>query len=234
MTERKKPTAISTGQEKKPKLKGAHTKFANKKMKASSKEYLKRQSSDFYVKKARQEGYRSRAAYKLLDIQNKEKFLKPQQTVVDLGAAPGGWLQVISQYQQGQGTLIGIDLLPVQGIANATLIQGDFTEDDVLDDLLERVPNGVDVVVSDMAPSTCGHAATDHLRSMALVEMALDFAIQTLKPGGHFVAKLFQGGSEEDLRALMRQHFKATKTIKPPSSRSDSREVFIMGKEFKG
>ncbi len=211
-----------------PTLKGHRTKFTNKGLSQSSKDYLKRQSADPYVQKAHAAGYRSRAAYKLLEILDKESFLKHGQTVVDLGCAPGGWCQVAADKARG-GVVVGIDLLETQPIAGVTLIQNDFTADAGLAAVRAAMGSDtVDVVLSDMAADTIGHKETDGIRTMGLAEMAADFALTHLKPGGTFLCKLFMNGDEKALMDNMRPHFAKTKFIKPPASRSDSRETYLL------
>lgn len=218
------------------KLQGHQTKFTNPKLTPAQKDYLKRQSADPYVQAAHAAGYRSRAAFKLLEIMEKEAFLKPGMVVVDLGCTPGGWCQVAVKKVTGQrsqvkdeGLVVGIDLLPTDPIAGVTLIQDDFTteagEQAVLAALGGRA---VDVVLSDMAANTVGHRETDGIRTMALVEMAEAFALENLKLGGVFLTKLFMNGEERDLMNRLRPHFEKVKFIKPAASRKDSRETYLL------
>lgn len=219
------------------KLKGARTRFTNKALSHASKEYLKRQSADPYVRKAQAVGYRSRAAFKLLEILEKEAFLQPGMVVVDLGCAPGGWCQVAEDLVGAEGKVVGIDLLPTEPIANVTLLEADFMNEDGQAALYAELPDGnqcrVDAVISDMAANTVGHRETDGLRTMALVEMAEWFALEHLKPGGTFLAKLFMNGEERGLAQRLRQHFATVKFIKPPASRSDSRETYLIARGYR-
>lgn len=199
---------------------------------SSSTRWLQRQLNDPYVRKAQLEGYRSRAAYKLLQLDERFKFLKPGQRVVDLGSAPGGWVQVA--LNKGASEVVGIDLLEIEPIAGATLLEKDFTEDDAPDLVKAEMGGPADAVVSDLAPWTTGHKATDHLRIVALAEMAAQFAVETLKPGGVFVAKVFQGGAEGELLDTLKDRFEKVRHYKPDSSRSESAETFVIAMGFKG
>ncbi len=201
----------------------------------TSKKWLQEHFADAFVKKAQKEGYRSRAAYKLLEIQNKDKILKPGMTVVDLGAAPGGWSEVAAKFIQPGGKVVALDILPMDAMPDVVFIQGDFTEEETYNLLLRQVENKpVDVVISDMAPNTSGIKVVDQAKSMYLAELALDFAKQVLKPGGVLVTKVFQGtGFEEFLRDL-RAVFKQVKTRKPEASRSRSNEIYLLAKDFRG
>ncbi|MCP5404730.1 MAG: RlmE family RNA methyltransferase [Pseudomonadaceae bacterium] len=214
------------------KLKGARTRFTNNSLSHASKEYLKRQSADPYVRKAHAQGYRSRAAYKLLEVLEKEPFLKPGMTVVDLGCAPGGWCQVAMDIVGEEGTVVGIDLLPTEPIAGVVLLEADFMADEGQAALYAELPEGaackVDAVISDMAANTVGHRETDGMRTMALVEMAEWFALEHVKEGGVFLAKLFMNGEEKALMERLRPHFAKVKFIKPHASRADSREIYIL------
>lgn len=204
--------------------------------KISSTLWLQRQLNDPYVNKAKELGYRGRAAFKLLDIEEKFKFLKPGQVIVDLGAAPGGWCQVATQ----RGCkVVAIDLLAIDEVPGADFIQMDFMEDDAPDKLKAMIrkynPDGLaDLVLSDMAPNTTGHKQTDHLRIIAVVEAAYMFACEVLKPGGVFVAKVFQGGAQNTLMAQMNTRFEKVKHFKPAASRKDSSEQFVVAMGFKG
>lgn len=200
--------------------------------KLSSTRWLDRQLNDPYVKKAQMEGYRSRAAYKLIELDEKFKFLRPGQRIVDLGSAPGGWVQVA--LKQGATEVIGIDLLEMDPIEGAVLLQKDFTEDDAPDLVKAEMGGPADLVISDLAPWTTGHKTTDHLRIVGLVEMAAQFAFETLKPGGSFVAKVFQGGTSGELLDQMKGRFAKVRHFKPPSSRSGSPETFLIATGFKG
>ncbi len=201
----------------------------------SSVRWLQRQINDPYVVRAKREGYRSRAAFKILELDDRFGWFKPGKTVLDLGAAPGGWTQVAAQRcksQPGKPSVIGVDILPMDPMAEATLLQLDFLDDSAPDEIRKYIPEGVDIVLSDMAPNTTGHAATDHLRIMALLELAFPFACEVLKPGGVFVAKVFQGGTENELLKLMKKNFKVVKHAKPKASRQDSSEIYVIATGF--
>ena len=200
----------------------------------SSGRWLQRHFNDEYVKKAQREGYRSRAAYKLFEIQEKDRLIKPGQVVVDLGAAPGGWSQVARQLVGEQGEVFALDILSMDPMAGVTFIEGDFREQEPLDKLNEALAGRpVDVVISDVAPNVAGMSAIDQPRSMYLVELALDFARQNLKPGGDFVTKVFQGEGYDDFYREMRDSFEKVVTRKPQASRPKSREVYVVGRGFK-
>lgn len=200
--------------------------------KIASTRWLERQLNDPYVAKAKREGYRSRAAYKLLEIDEKTKLLKKGQLVVDLGAAPGGWSQVA---EQRGCKVVGLDLLEIDPMPGITFLQMDFMDDDAPDALIEAMGGRkADIILSDMAPNTTGHKNTDHLRIMALVEAAYYFAKEVLNPDGAFIAKVFQGGAQNTLLAEMKRDFKTTKHIKPPASRSDSSETYLIATGFRG
>ncbi|KCZ57156.1 23S rRNA methyltransferase [Hyphomonas beringensis] len=198
----------------------------------SSKRWIERQLQDPYVRKAKDEGYRARAAYKLLEIDEKIGLLRKGQRVVDLGCAPGGWLQVA--VEKGASEVAGIDLLPVEPVPGAYIVLGDATEADDVAELLKGLTGKPDLVLSDMAANTTGHKQTDHLRTVALVEMAVAFAIEHLAPGGNFCSKVFQGGATKDVLDTLKAHFKTVKHIKPPASRAGSPEIFVVAKGFKG
>jgi 23S rRNA (uridine2552-2'-O)-methyltransferase len=204
--------------------------------KASSKRWLDRQINDPYVHKAQDEGYRSRAAFKLKEIDEKMHLLKKGMVVADLGAAPGGWCQVAAE--KGCKKIIAIDLLAVDDLPGVDFIQLDFMDDSAPDTLKNMIggDNGglVDLVLSDMAPNTTGHRQTDHLRIMAVVEAAYYFACEVLKPEGAFVAKVFQGGAQNTLLAEMKRSFKTIKHIKPPASRKESSEQYLVATGFRG
>lgn len=209
------------------------TKFTSKRLSASSKAYLTRQAADPYVQAARAEGYRSRAAYKLKEIDAKYHLLKPGQKIVDLGCAPGGWCQVAAEICGPSATIVGIDLLPTDPLAQCTFLEADFSSDAGLAELQAALQTTlatqqVDVVLSDMAANTIGHRASDGLRTMALVEMAAEFALQHLMIGGHFLTKLFMNGDEPKLRDSLRPHFEKVVFFKPPASRKDSRETYLL------
>ena len=210
-----------------------------KRRKTSSTRWLKRQLNDPFVAKSKLDGYRSRAAYKLIEINDKFQILKPGTNVVDLGAAPGGWSQVAakiikSDSERTKNKLIAIDLLPIEGIGGVISFEKDFYEDDAKDLIIDSLDGQlVDVVLSDMAANSTGHSQTDHLRIMDLCENALIFALKILKPGGHFVAKIFRGGAEGDLLDLVKQNFKKVKHFKPESSRKESSEFYLVALERK-
>lgn len=200
---------------------------------SQSVRWLERQLNDPYVKRAKAEGYRSRAAYKLIELDEKFDMLKGAKRVVDLGIAPGGWSQVVRR-KLPKAAVVGIDLLPVDPIDGVTIFQMDFMDDAAPDRLMEALGGAPDLVMSDMAANTVGHAQTDALRTMGLVETALDFAIRNLAPGGVFVAKVFAGGADSDLVAEMKRNFATVKHAKPPSSRKGSVEWFVVAQGFKG
>jgi 23S rRNA (uridine2552-2'-O)-methyltransferase len=198
-----------------------------------SNRWLERQLNDPYVKRAKAEGYRSRAAYKLLELDEKFSFLKGVKRVVDLGLAPGGWAQVVRKAAP-KAAVVGIDLLPVDPIDGVTILQMDFLDDMAPDRLIEELGGAPDLVLSDMAANTVGHPQTDALRTMALVETALAFAIDVLQPGGTFVSKVFAGGADSTLVAEMKRNFTTVKHAKPPASRKGSVEWFVVAQGFKG
>ncbi len=218
-------------------------KILNKKIaaKKSSAAWIKRQVADPYVSMAHKDGYRARAAYKLIEINEKFKFLKNGQVVVDLGAAPGSWTQFITR-EFPKSKIFAMDLLEILPIPGVEFYQGDFTTDEALNWLVEKLHlpldvaehGTVDVVLSDMAPNTVGHKKTDHLRQMVLLEYAFDFAKRALKKGGTFVAKSFTGGTTGDLLKQIKENFESVHHIKPPASRKDSVEMFIVALGYKG
>ncbi len=197
--------------------------------KNSSIKWLQRQLNDPYVRQANKDGYRSRAVYKLKEIDDKYKIFKSNMKVVDLGAAPGSWTEVALEKK---ATVIGIDLLDIEPIDGVTFIKGDFLDDDIYDELLEISGGDIDVVMSDMAANSCGHSQTDHIRIMALCEAALEFAIKTLKKDGSFIAKVLQGGTEKELLDILKKNFTSVKHFKPESSRSGSAEMYVIAKGF--
>ncbi len=195
----------------------------------SSRQWLDRHFKDAYVKKAQQEGYRSRAAFKLLEIQERDNLLKPGQTVVDLGAAPGGWSQIAKRLVGAKGHVIALDILEMEPLMDIEFIQGDFREDEPLQRLTEALGGRpVDLVISDMAPNVSGMAVVDQPRAMYLCELALDFAKRTLRPGGGFVVKVFQGEGFDGYIRELRSSFKRVVTRKPSASRPKSREVYLV------
>ncbi|MFA7276351.1 MAG: RlmE family RNA methyltransferase [Pseudobdellovibrionaceae bacterium] len=199
--------------------------------KSSSTRWIERQLNDPYVTKAKQLGYRSRAAFKLLEMDEKYKILKSGMAVVDLGAAPGGWCQIA--LAKNCSKIVAIDLLPIDELAGVIFMQQDFMEDDAPQKLKEALGGRADVVMSDMAHNTTGHRDTDHLKIMALVEAGYDFAIEILKPGGTFLAKTFQGGAEAALVMRMKQDFTLVRHVKPPASRQDSSEKYVLATGFR-
>jgi len=198
----------------------------------SSKRWIERQLQDPYVQKAKSEGYRARAAYKLLEIDEKMHLLKRGQRVVDLGCAPGGWMQVAQM--KGASEIAGIDLLPVEPIAGVHIVQGDINNPEDVAELMKGLTGKPDLVLSDMAANTTGHKQTDHLRTIGLAEMAAAFAVAHLAPGGAFCSKVFQGGATKEVLNLLKANFTSVKHIKPPASRAGSPEIFVVAKGFKG
>jgi len=198
-----------------------------------SQKWLERQLNDPYVRAAVAAGYRSRAAFKLVEIDDRAKLLKPGARVVDLGAAPGGWTQVALERIGPRGRVVALDLLEMGNIAGAAILRGDFQDPAVEQAVLAALDGQADLVLSDMAPNTTGHGMTDHLRIMALAELALDFALRVLAPGGGFVAKVFQGGSEKAFLEALKRHFASVKHMKPPASRKDSSELYVAATGFR-
>ncbi len=199
----------------------------------SSRQWLDRHFKDEYVKKAQQEGYRSRAAYKLLEIQERDRLFKPGQTVVDLGAAPGGWSQIAKRFVGTKGRVIALDILEMEPLPGIEFIQGDFREDEPLQALTQTLEGClVDLVISDMAPNVSGMAVVDQPRAIYLCELALDFAKQVLRPGGALVVKIFQGEGYDDYFRELRSSFKKVVTRKPDASRSKSREVYLVAQNL--
>lgn len=204
---------------------------------SSSRSWLLRQINDPYVRRAKSEGYRSRAAYKLIEIDDKAKFLKRGARVVDLGAAPGGWSQVAAARigtKSGKGKIVAIDLLDVEAIPGVEFMQLDFHDEDAPSRLKAMLGGPADVVLSDMAGNTTGHRQTDHIKILALVEMAAEFAREVLAPGGTFLAKVIQGGTENTLLAELKKDFSSVKHVKPPASRADSAELYVLAQGFRG
>lgn len=200
---------------------------------ASSTRWLTRQLNDPYVRQAKAAGYRSRAAFKLAELDDRFGLLAKANRVVDLGVAPGGWSQIVRE-RCPRAAVAGIDLLPTDAIEGVTLFEMDFLADEAPGLLLEALGGPPDLVLSDMAANTVGHKQTDHLRTMGLVETAADFAISTLSPGGAFIAKVLAGGTDADLLALLKRHFSSVKHAKPPASRKDSSEWYVIAQGFKG
>jgi len=201
--------------------------------KPSSTRWLERQLNDPYVQKAKADGYRSRAAYKLIELDERFSLLGGVRRVVDLGIAPGGWAQVV-RAKAPKAEVVGIDLLPVDEIEGVTILQMDFMDDAAPARLEDALGGAPDLVLSDMAANTVGHKQTDHLRTMALVEAGAWFALETLEKGGAFVAKVLAGGTDAELLKLLKQHFKTVKHAKPPASRKGSSEWYVVAQGFKG
>ena len=200
----------------------------------SSKLWLDRQLNDPYVARAKREGMRSRAAYKLMEIDDKARFLNKGARVIDLGAAPGGWSQVAAQRVGTTGRVVAIDVLPMEPVAGVNYAKVDFLGHETPEKLKEMLGGPADVVLSDMAANATGHARTDHLKIMALVEAAAEFAREVLGPGGTFLAKVLQGGTETTLLASLKRDYKSVKHVKPPASRSDSAELYLLATGFRG
>jgi 23S rRNA (uridine2552-2'-O)-methyltransferase len=201
--------------------------------KVSSTRWLERQLNDPYVKRAKAENYRSRAAYKLLELDERFALLKGARAVIDLGIAPGGWSQVVRR-KAPQASIVGIDLLPTDPIEGVSILQMDFTDEAAPQLLKDELQGPADLVLSDMAANTVGHQQTDHLRTMALVEAGLEFAKDVLRPGGAYVAKVLAGGADNELVAELKRNFASVKHAKPPASRKDSSEWYVIAQGFKG
>ncbi len=200
----------------------------------TSADWLKEHVDDIYVQKAQQDGYRTRASYKLIELDEKDQLIKPGMTIIDLGSAPGGWSQVVGRKLNGKGVVIASDILPMDPIADVEFIQGDFTEESVFNQLMAIVDGRpVDLVISDMAPNMSGVPSIDQPGSMYLVELALDMARQVLRPNGQFVAKVFQGDGFDEYVKDVRQSFTKVLIRKPKASRPRSREVYVVGKGFR-
>ena len=202
--------------------------------KPSSTEWLARQLNDPYVAEAHRVGYRSRAAFKLIQLDDRFRLLAPGRRVLDLGCAPGGWTQVAVERAGPRGAIVGIDINPTEPIPGATVLQGDFTDPATEAQIRAALGGSADLVLSDMAAPATGHAATDHLRIVALAEDAFAFAEAILKPGGAFVAKVFQGGAAGDLLAALKRAFAEVRHAKPPASRAESAETYVVAKGFRG
>ena len=200
----------------------------------SSARWLAEHASDRFVQRAREEGWRSRAVFKLEEIQRSDHILKPGMTVVDLGAAPGGWSQYAARVLSGRGRVLAVDILPMAALTGVEVLQGDFAEQATLDGLLEKLDGGqADLVLSDMAPNTMGIAEVDHARSMHLVDLATDFAAKALRPGGDLLLKVFQGREFQPLIARLRAEFKTVKLRKPKASRGRSPEVYVLARGYR-
>ena len=200
----------------------------------SSKRWLQEHFDDPFVKQAQLEGYRSRAVYKLQEVDLKEHLIKPGMTIVDLGAAPGGWTQYVTEKLQGRGNVVALDILPMDALPDVQFIQGDFREEEVFQQLKSLAPeHGVDLILSDMAPNMSGNAAIDIPRAMYLVELAFDFSYQMLKPGGNLLVKVFHGAGFDELVKQARTSFEKLSVRKPSASRSRSKETYLLAKGFK-
>ncbi|VAX08627.1 23S rRNA (uridine(2552)-2'-O)-methyltransferase [hydrothermal vent metagenome] len=234
----KRPKLSGTGKERKTNAsgltRGAKFRVKNARgRKISSVRWLQRQLNDPYVDAARLDGYRARSAYKLLELDEKFSFLKKSRVIVDLGAAPGSWAQVALKLCGRKARVVGIDLLEVAPLEGATFLEMDFATDEAEAALLDLCQGPVDLVMSDMAAATTGHQQTDHIRTLALVELAFDFARKTLGEGGVFVTKVFRGGADQAMLAEIRKCFASVRHFKPPASRSGSAETYLVAKGFK-
>ncbi|WP_332065827.1 RlmE family RNA methyltransferase [Bartonella sp. CB189] len=206
-------------------------------IKSSSRRWLERHLNDPYVHQSKADGYRSRAAYKLIEINERYKFLKKGQRVIDLGAAPGGWCQVVAPIvgtSDRKPSVVGIDYLHVDPIPGVVVLEMDFLCAEASQKLIDSLGGKPDVILSDMAAPTTGHRQTDHLRTIHLCEVAADFALSVLKPGGHFLAKAFQGGAENILLTTLKKNFTTVHHVKPPASRAESVELYLLARAFKG
>lgn len=235
----KKPKLSKSGQERRidPRgiVRGKKTRVKTSKYrKTSSTRWLQRQLNDPYVAASKRDGYRSRAAYKIIELDEKFDFLRGAKSVVDLGAAPGGWTQVAAKQCAGDVAIIGIDLLEVAPVAGAQMLEMDFSTNEAEKALLDLIDGPVDVVMSDMAAATTGHQNTDYIRTLGLVELAFDFSKKVLGPNGTFVTKVFAGGTDTVLLADLKKHFKSVRHFKPPASRSESKETYLVAQGFKG
>ena len=206
-------------------------------LKESSRRWLERHLNDPYVQRSKAEGYRSRAAYKLIEIDDKHHLLKPGQRVIDLGAAPGGWCQVAAERVRSteeRPLVVGIDYLEMDPVPGAAILKMDFLDDEAPARLMQVLGGAPDIVLSDMAAPTTGHTRTDHLRIMGLAEVAAQFACDVLAPGGAFLAKVLQGGTERELLDLLKRSFASVRHVKPPASRADSAELYVLATGFRG
>jgi 23S rRNA (uridine2552-2'-O)-methyltransferase len=206
-------------------------------LKNSSRRWLERHLNDPYVHRSKAEGFRARSAYKLIEIDDRYHLLKPGMKVIDLGAAPGGWCQVAAgrvKSSDENPSVVGIDYLGMDPVPGATVLELDFLDDSAPARLIEALGGPPDIVLSDMAAPTTGHRRTDHIRTMHLCEVAADFATSVLKPGGHFLAKTFQGGTEAELLDRLKKNFRSVHHVKPPASRDESVELYLLAKDFKG
>src|SRR5690606_10248900 len=206
-------------------------------MKDSSRSWPERHMTDPYVQRSKADGYRSRAAYKLIEIDDRHKLLKPGLKVIDLGAAPGGWSQVAADRTKSSADkphVVGIDYLGMDLVPGAVVLEMDFLDDAAPAKLIDLLGGEPDIVLSDMAAPTTGHRRTDHIRTMHLAEVAADFALSVLKPGGHFLAKAFQGGTENELLSQLKKNFRSVHHVKPPAARGESVELYLLARDFKG
>jgi len=207
------------------------------KLKASSRRWLERHLNDPYVQRSKNEGYRSRAVYKLLEIDEKHNILKGARRIIDLGAAPGGWSQIAARVTgstEDAPKVVAIDFLDMDFLPGVRFLKMDFLADEAPGLLMDELGGWPDIVLSDLAAPTTGHSNTDHIRTMHLCEVAAHFAVEVLTPGGHFLAKTFQGGTERDLLTFLKRNFKSVIHVKPPASRAESVEMFVLAKGFKG
>ncbi|ETX10481.1 23S rRNA methyltransferase [Marinomonas ushuaiensis DSM 15871] len=201
----------------------------------SSNSWMKEHFDDKYVKKSQQDGYRSRASYKLIEINDKDKLFRPAMRVVDLGAAPGGWSQIAAKLVGDKGVIVASDILEMAPLPGVSFVQGDFTEQEVYEAILTEIGDQkADLVISDMAPNMSGNSSSDQPQAMYLVELALDMASQVLRPGGNFLVKVFQGEGFDEYLKSMRAQFESVVTRKPDASRARSREVYLLGRQYKG
>ncbi len=231
---RRPPTGTGTGKTSSGRSFGGRNRLKNRRGRSqSSVRWLERQLNDPYVREAQRDGWRARAAYKLLELDGRFHFLDHASRIVDLGAAPGSWTQVVLK-RRPQARVVGIDLLPVDPIAGFEFIQGDFLAEGMDELLMARLDGPADLVLSDMAANTTGHHQTDFLRTMALVEAAADFAMQVLTPGGAFIAKVLGGGADDALLAILKRNFSNVRHAKPPASRKESSETYLVALGFKG
>ena len=206
-----------------------------KKFKKSSQAWLERQINDPYVRQAKKDGYRSRAVYKISEIDEALKLFQPGQKIVDLGAAPGSWCEYVVKKLKGQVDIVGVDLLEIKPIEHCHFVVGDFTEEEIQQEILAELGGDkVDIVLSDMAPNSTGHTKTDHLRIMYMLELALDFAKDNLKLGGSFICKVLRGGTERELLDETKKYFSKVKHFKPEASREESTEMYLIATGFKG
>jgi 23S rRNA (uridine2552-2'-O)-methyltransferase len=199
----------------------------------ASTRWLQRQLNDPYVQAAKAQGFRSRAAFKLIELDDRFRLIRRGARVLDLGAAPGGWTQVAVERAGPGGTVVGVDILPAEPVAGATMLQGDLNDPAVAEQAIAALGGRADLVLSDMAPNTVGHAATDHIRIMALAEVAVDVALSVLAPGGAFICKVLQGGSEREMLVALKRHFREVRHAKPPASRKDSAETYVVAQGFR-